>query len=711
MTQASPSARSVSRESASLDPVIKPSSIVLVGASGDPNRISGKPLANLIMGGFKGALYPVNPRAPEIQGLKAYASVAEVPQTPDLAIISLSSEGTLKALEECAAKGVRGAILLSAGYAEMSEEGARLQDKLVAIARAANMRLIGPNCLGLFNTQIGHYASFTHLFTRGAPRLGDVGIISQSGSYGSSLVYLVREKGMGMRYWTTTGNEADVGVADWMLWMAEQPDVKVIMAYSEGIRDADKFIRALEIARDTKKAVVMLKVGRSAAGSKAATSHTATLAGSDAVFEAVCRQYGVHRARTTEELLDIGYLCERGKYPQGRSLGIITVSGGVGVQMCDAAEDHGLSVPPVPPETQKKLKALLPFAAVTNPVDITAQIVNDVGLIKDNLRIMLEECEYDAIIASLGTTAGSPVLADAIRQAFVEGCKDHPEKLIILNFKVPPEITRSYEDLGFAAFEDVDRAIRAIAALARMRERFAEPRPVRPAIEGAAQKIPAGAISEIAAKQILARAGVPALPEQVAASEEEAVAIATQQGFPVVLKIVSPQIVHKSDIGGVLLNVADAAAVRAGFRTIMERARRHFPDAQLEGVLVAPMAPKGVETIIGVQVDPVFGPVVMFGLGGVLVEIFKDVSFRIAPFGEDEAMRMIREIKGLPLLQGYRGAPPADLAALAKTLSQVSVFAAANARHLDSVDINPFVVLAEGKGGLALDAVVVGKGA
>ncbi len=699
----------ISAESASLDPVIKPSSIVLVGASADPNRISGKPLANLIMGGFKGKLYPVNPRAPEIQGLKSYASVGDVPERPDLAIISLSSEGTLKALEECAKKGVRGAILLSAGYAEMSEEGAKLQDKLVAIARGANMRLVGPNCLGLFNTGIGHYASFTHLFTRGAPKLGDVGIISQSGSYGSSLVYLVREKGMGMRYWTTTGNEADVGVADWMLWMAEQPDVKVIMAYSEGIRDAGKFIRALEIARDAGKPVVMLKVGRSAAGGKAAASHTATLAGSDAVFEAVCRQYGVHRARTTEELLDIGYLCERGKFPQGRSLGIITVSGGVGVQMCDAAEDHGLQVPPVPEDTQKKLKALLPFASVTNPVDITAQIVNDVGLIKDNLRIMLEECSYDAIIASLGTTAGSPVLADAIRQAFVDGSRNHPEKLIILNFKVPAEITRSYEDLGFAAFEDVDRAIRAIAALAAMQERFRQPRPVAPSIAGAAQAIPKGEISELTAKGILAKAGVAVLKEALARSADEAVKAADELGYPVVMKIVSPQIVHKSDIGGVLLNVADAAAVKAGHALLLERARKHAPDAQIDGVLVAPMAPKGVETIIGVQVDPVFGPVVMFGLGGVLVEIFKDVSFRIAPFGEDEALRMIREIKGLPLLQGYRGAPPCDIAALAKTLSQVSVFAAANAAALQSVDINPFVSLPQGKGGLALDAVIVGK--
>ncbi len=699
----------ISAESASLDPLIKPSSIVLVGASSDPNRISGKPLANLIMGGFKGKLYPVNPRAPEIQGLKSYASVGDVPERPDLAIISLSSEGTLKALEDCAKKGVRGAILLSAGYAEMSEEGAKLQDKLVAIARGANMRLVGPNCLGLFNTAIGHYASFTHLFTRGAPKLGDVGIISQSGSYGSSLVYLVREKGMGMRYWTTTGNEADVGVADWMLWMAEQPDVKVIMAYSEGIRDAGKFIRALEIARDAGKPVVMLKVGRSAAGGKAAASHTATLAGSDAVFEAVCRQYGVHRARTTEELLDIGYLCERGKFPQGRSLGIITVSGGVGVQMCDAAEDHGLQVPPVPEATQKKLKALLPFATVTNPVDITAQIVNDVGLIKDNLRIMLEECSYDAIIASLGTTAGSPVLADAIRQAFVEGSKNHPDKLIILNFKVPREITQSYEDLGFAAFEDVDRAIRAIAALASMQERFRQPRPVAPSIAGAAQAIPAGDISELTAKGILAKAGVPVLAEKLARSADEAVKAAEEVGYPVVMKIVSPQIVHKSDIGGVLLNVADAAAVKAGHALLLERARQHAPAAQIDGVLVAPMAPKGVETIIGVQVDPVFGPVVMFGLGGVLVEIFKDVSFRIAPFGEDEALRMIREIKGLPLLQGYRGAPACDIAALAKTLSQVSVFAAANAAALQSVDINPFVSLPQGKGGLALDAVIVGK--
>lgn len=694
-----------SANTTSLDALFRPRAVAILGASDDATRISGRPVRYLIEGGFKGAIYPVNPNREVVQGLKAYRSLDDVPTTPDVALLAVPASLTEQAVRECVAKGVKGAVIFSAGYAESGEEGLAIQARIAEIARAGGLRLLGPNCLGIFNPQIGFYGTFTQSLDKEMPFPGPLGIISQSGAYGSHIAYLARKRGIGINYWITTGNEADIDVAESLEWMAMQPDIKVIMAYVEGVRDGARFRRALALARKNGKPIVMMKVGRSEIGARAAGSHTASLAGSDAIYDALFRQYGVHRALTTEEQIDVAYACARGIYPSGNKLGVITLSGGAGVLISDSAERNGLDVAPMPEAAQKVLKDLLPFATVVNPVDTTAQALNDMNLLARNIEVILEQGGYDALVGFFTTVPNTRTLSKPLRDAIAKGCAKHPDRLIALQMIADPEVVRDYESAGFLVFEDCDRAVGALAALSRFGASLSQAGD-EPTVVPAAP-MARTALSEHTAKKLLRTAGIPFLDEHLATSPASAGDAADAIGYPVVLKIVSPGIEHKTEIGGVIVGVADRRGVEDGFATLLARAASHKPDARIEGVLVAPMATKGVEVIIGVSRDPVFGPAVMFGLGGVHVEVLKDVTFRLAPFGRDEARRMIGEIRGRALLAGVRGAPASDVDALVEVLMRVSEFAAAHADDIETIDLNPVIAWPKGEGVAALDALVV----
>lgn len=691
-----------------LDALFRPRSVAILGASDDPTRISGRPVRYLIEGGFKGAIYPVNPNRETVQGLKAYKALADVPETPDVALLAVPASLTEQAVRECVEKGVKGAVIFSAGYAESGDEGLAIQKRIADIARAGGLRLLGPNCLGIFNPQIGFFGTFTQSLDREMPGPGPLGIISQSGAYGSHIAYLARQRGIGINYWITTGNEADVDVAESLEWMAAQDDIKVIMAYVEGVRDGERFRRALALAQARRKPVIMMKVGRSEVGAKAASSHTASLAGSDAIYDALFRQYGVHRAATTEEQIDVAYACARGIFPRGNKLGVVTLSGGAGVLISDAAERYGMDVAPMPEAAQATLKALLPFATVVNPVDTTAQALNDMGLLARNMEVILDQGGYDALLGFFSTVPNTRTLSGPLRNAIAKGCERFPDRLIALEMVADAEVVKEYEDAGFLVFEDADRAVAALAALTRFSQAFDRvetPRPVPDAVP-----IDLEPLSEHAAKALLGKAGIPFLDERLATDARaagDAADAADAIGYPVVLKIVSPDIEHKTEIGGVLVGIGNRNGVEAGYATLIERAAKHRPDARIEGVLVAPMAKRGVEVIVGVSRDPVFGPAVMFGLGGVHVEVLKDVTFRLAPFGRGEAVRMIGEIRGRAMLAGVRGAPPSDVDALADLLVSISEFAAAHRDDVETIDLNPVVVLPAGEGVVALDALVV----
>ena len=403
--------------------------------------------------GFKGTILPVNPNRKEVQGLRAYPSVADLPETPDVAIVAIPAPVAIEAVRDLGARGVKAAIVFTAGFAEMDERGALAQQELVAAARERGMRLLGPNSLGLFNPSIGFYGTFTASFETGYPALGRIAIASQSGAYGTHLFAAARQMGLGLSCCVTTGNEADVTVGEAIGWMAEDPNTDVIVSYAEGIREADSFLAALEAARAARKPVVMMKVGRSELGSAAAQSHTASIAGNDAVTDAVLSEFGVVRARTTEELLDIAKLATRRIYPARNTLGVITISGGAGVLISDAADDLGLEMPAMPEAAQAKLKQLLPICAPRNPVDCTAQAFNNLELIGRFADSMVEDGGYSSVLAFFSQIGGADSIAPYLREQLNATRQKYPDRLYVLSVIASPERIWDYEADGFAVYE------------------------------------------------------------------------------------------------------------------------------------------------------------------------------------------------------------------------------------------------------------------
>lgn len=696
----------------SLHRLFHPRGIAVYGASADSKKIGGRPVDFIKKSGYDGPIYPINPNYPEIQGLKAYPKVTAVAGPVDLVIVAVPAAGVVAALEDCAAKGVGGAVVLSSGFAEAGGDGVEWQRQITALTRRTGMRVVGPNCMGIINVKRGILGTFTPSAEGSGLKPGRISLVSQSGAFGGFCLALMRQQGLGLNLWITTGNQSDVDFADCVRYYAEDDETGVIVGYIEGITDKEKLISALEFARQKGKPVVVMKVGSSEAGAAAAASHTASLAGADQVYDGLFRQYGVYRAHSIDEFFDVAYACATAQsLPASDRLGIVTVSGGVGVLMADIACKLGLDVAAMPEKAQKQLKEVLPFAGTRNPVDMTAQLVNDLSLFEKNFDVLLEQGNYDAVVAFLSSVGLVKELNAQLAEQLRKVLKKFPGRLIIMSMLASQEVRRMYESEGVLVVEEPTRAVRAVAALRFFAREAARIKtlPPPPALPAGVKPIPAGALNETQAKEILASAGIPVTREVLARDEEAAVRAAQDIGFPVVLKIASPDIQHKSDIGGVRVNLADAAQVRDGYRTMMERVRKAAPQAKLDGVVVAQMVKGGVETILGVNRDPVFGPVVMFGIGGVFVEAFKDVAFRVAPFGVEEARAMINEVKGRVMLTGLRGQPPADEEALAQAIAKLSVFAAAHADAIETIDVNPFVVLPKGQGAVALDALIIRK--
>jgi acetate---CoA ligase (ADP-forming) len=691
----------------SLTPLFRPQSIAIIGASTDATKLGTIPLIHMKTSGFKGALYPINPRAAMVQGIPAFPNIAAVPGPVDLAIIAVPEALVLDAMRDCAAKGVRAVVLFSSGFAEVGDAGKRVQEELKAIAGEGRMRLLGPNCMGLINFANGVVATFHTAFGPGLAPMGRIGLISQSGAFGGIAYQVAQDRKLNYSLIITTGNEGDVDVADGIAYLADDPETAVIMLYIEGCRDGQKLAAALARARLRKKPVICIKVGRTEAGVAAVASHTAALAGSDEIFDAMFRQHGVYRASTMEEFFDIGYAAaQTNALPADNRVGIVTVSGGVGVLMADTAAARGLDVAAAPPRLQDAIRAMVPFAGTRNPIDVTGQIVSDMGILERALDLVIGDGSYQSLACFLGSVGRSPVNGPRFMQVLAQLRRRYPERLLAIACLHTPEFRAALDGAGCLLFDEPTHALRAVAALTQFRRGF-DTTPGAPPPLPPAQTLPRGPCDEIAALGILERIGIPVIRHRLVRSADEAEAAARALGLPAVLKIVSADIVHKTDIGGVALNLASSGAVRRAFDDVTARVRQTQPAARISGCLVAPMATGGVETILGAHWDPVFGPVVMLGLGGIFVEALRDVTFRLAPFNEDEAWRMIGELRALPVLRGMRGRPPADVGTLARALAQLSRFAAAQGASLKSLDVNPFLVLPEGKGALALDAVIV----
>lgn len=690
---------------ASLTPVFRPASVAVIGASRDPAKIGGLPIAFMKASGFSGALYPVNPAGDEIQGLRSYRRVTEIPGAIDLAIVAVPAPAVLPALGDCREKGVRAAVVFSAGFAEVGEQGRAAQAEIAILARQSGMRIVGPNCMGVVNFGTGLVANFHPAFKDGIGKAGRIGLVSQSGALSGLCFAMAADRGLAYSASASTGNEADVDAADCLAWLAEDPATSVIQLYLEGCRDGRKLMAALDLARARSKPVICLKPGSTAEGAAAVASHTAALAGSDAVFDAVLKQMGAYRAHSLEEFFDIAAACAVGLLPRNDRLGLVTVSGGLGVLMADAAVHAGLEVSPVPERAQEKIRELVSFAATRNPVDITGHAVNDPTLTDKALAIVIEDGGYGSVVLSIGAGGRNPIRGPQLIETCAALRQRFPETLLCLSCLHTPDFREKLAAIGCLCVEEPVHAVRAVAALAGFRRAFAEiPATVdAPAFDA----LPAGPIDEPAALSALSRAGIPVMPHRLARSADEAVHAAAELGYPVALKVVAPEILHKTELGGVALRLGTAEAVRAAFTGIMTRVRKALPEATIRGCLVAPMVEDAVETILGIQNDPAFGPMVALGLGGTLVEALGDVVLRAAPIGLNEARATIDQLKGRRILDGIRGAPPADTDSLADAIVRLSQFAAAHADEIASLDINPFAVLPKGRGAVALDAAIV----
>jgi len=687
-----------------LNALLQPRSVAMVGASTDVTRIGGRALRHLRESGFTGEIFPVNPGRSEVQGLKAWSTIDEIPGRPDCAVLALPTDAVLPAVAACARKGVSAAVIFSAGFAEMGGAGEQLQEEIRRIAQQAGMRLLGPNCLGLYNLHAKTFLSFSGIFDDVKGTVGRLGLVSQSGGYAGEVVKSAQEVGLDFGVWITTGNEVDVGIGEAMHHLATNPDVDVVVGYIEGVRDSRSFYSALAAAHERRKPVVLLKVGRTEQGARAAASHTASLVGSDSVYDAAFERYGAYRARTTEEMLDVAYAASRGRYPAGRRLAILTNSGGIGVQAADFAADEQLETPTASPAVQQRLLELSPNGAPINPIDLTGQVANDPPMYANALEAVLASGEFDMVYCNVGLIAGLPFIQTPLLESLTAGAARCPQMPIAISVTAPAEIVAQYADAGFICIREPARAVQALAALDRFARTWQRPLP-GPVVRDDLPVVAAGTrFSEAAAKKLLGRIGVPSPAEYVVVDGKSAEVAADAIAGPVAVKVVSPDILHKSDVGGVALDVEPADAA-ARVDAMLTQVRGAVPDARIEGCLITPMITGGTECIVGVHVDPVLGPAIMFGLGGIAVELLKDVATRLAPVCEDEALAMIRAIRSHPLLEGYRGRRKADIPALARAISRISALAAANPA-ITTIEVNPLLVLDEGQGVMALDAVI-----
>lgn len=693
---------------AALSALFAPRSIAVVGASSNAQKIGGIPVDYQRRFGFDGAVYPVNPTAERIQDLPAWPSLRAIGAPVDLAILALPAPLVEAAFDDAVAAGVKGVVLFSSGFAEIGAAGAAAQAQLGAKARAAGVRLIGPNCLGFMNVARHVYATFSPAPNVGRVQAGRIGLVSQSGAFGAYAYAMARARGVGLSLWATTGNEADVQFADCLAWLAQDPGTDVIMGYIEGCRDGPRLRAALALAQAAGKPVVMVKVGSTALGAQAAASHTAALAGDDAVYDAIFRRYGVLRARTLTEFFDLAHSAAVAGRPRDRSIGLFTLSGGVGALMADDASAQGLDVRPLSDAAQSRLRDWVPFAAPRNPVDITGQVTNDLTLMERTARVMLDDQGFASWMGFVAAAGASDAFWPVLR-GLVASLRDaYPDTLLAISTLLSPVRRAELESLRCLVFADPSDGIRTIAALAGLSlpGTAAE---VAPATAAPIALAP-GSLPEPAALALLAEAGMPVVPHRVVHSANEAAAAAEALGGAVALKIVSADIAHKSDAGGVALGLRGAAQVRAAFERTRDSARAAMPGAVLDGALVATMATGGVECIAGVHRDPVFGPVLMFGLGGIHVETLRDVALRPLPLQPGDAQAMLRELRAFPILAGARGQPPVDLDAIAATLDALAAFALRAGATLASVEINPLIARPRAAGGcVAVDALIVGS--
>lgn len=691
-----------------------PRSVAVIGASSRAGSVGQAVFANVFKHGYAGVVYPVNPKSASINSVKAFPSVLDIPDPVDLSIIIVPSSLVPGVMEECGKKSIKAAIVITAGFKELGGAGVEQERKVLAAARENGIRLLGPNCLGIINTdpQVSLNGSFARLM----PATGNIALVSQSGAVGVAALEYAQGEGIGLSKFVSVGNKADLNENDFLAYLKDDPLTDVIMFYLEDISDPKRFFQlAREITGEAgnKKPILAIKSGRTAAGARAASSHTGALAGSDEAYDALFAQCGVLRVESLEELFDYAHAFSTQPLPKGNRVAIVTNAGGLGIMATDAAGRYGLSIAEFKPDTVTRLKAGLPAAAnIHNPVDVLGDAR------EDRYRIALEgalgDDNVDGVIVISTPQLMTNLTAIASTVAEVTPVYGKPTLVCQMALGEIEETLAIWSEARLPHYHFPEEAVRSLGAMARYaanihRDRY-EVRTFTDVNRGRVQEVlnrvkAVGRkfVLEPEAHEIFQAYGFPVTPFAWIQTEDQAVRAAADLGYPVALKIVSPDIIHKFDVGGVKLNLAGADDLRQAFGEIMASVARAQPGAVVQGMLVQKMIPQGRETILGMTRDPLFGPLLMFGLGGTFVEVFRDVSFSLAPISEDWALKMIQRLKGFRILQGFRGDPPADQAAIVSSLERLSQMVL-DFGELKELDINPFMVFDDGRGAAVVDA-------
>jgi len=690
-----------------LEVFFRPRSIAVIGASRDEEKVGHRIFKNLIDSGFQGDLYPINPNADQILGIKCYRSVLDVPSEIDLSVIAVPAKIVPLVAKQCGEKGVKGITVISAGFSETGREGARLERSLLGICRKYGMRMQGPNCLGIINTASQMNASFA---SANPPR-GSIAFVSQSGALGSAILNWAIHYKIGFSSFISLGNEADLSAADFLEALGEDDQTRVIGLYIEGVKDGGRFIEvAEELTR--KKPVVALKAGTTDVGMRAVSSHTGSLAGSDVAFSAAFRKAGILRVNTLEELFNLVVAFEKQSLPKGKRMLIVTNGGGPGILAADACEKRGLDLPLLENPIREELRKTLPsHASINNPVDVLGDA--DENRYRVAIDAGIRSSMVDGIIVILTPQAMTPV--EKVAQALVR-LREKSEKPIMAVFMGLEEDSSAISILREGGIPNYRFPEAAVYVLSRMyeyvQESFApreEPPKIRNIDYDGIRKI----IKDVRLEDRLnltvdeafrvgEAAGVPMPPAAIAYSRREAGAIAESLGYPVVMKIVSPEILHKTDVGGVVLNINSREEAERSYDEIIRKIQLFMPQARIHGVLIQKMIPEGKEVIIGSVRDPQFGPLVMFGLGGIYVNFLRDVSYRLCPLTRSEVEEMIQETRAYTLLRGVRGEPPSDIDSIINVLLKISQIMSRFPEIME-MEINPLIVYEKGKGCFAVD--------
>lgn len=713
-----------------LDALLRPRSVAVIGASRRPGSIGAAIFRNLLTHGFEGPVYPVNPGAKVVQSVLAWPDITTVPDEVDLAVIAVPAKQVMAALEECGRKGVKGAVVITAGFKETGPEGAEREKQMREIARRYGMRLVGPNCLGVLNTESAVRLDAT--FAPAWPPAGGVAFSSQSGALGLAILETASALGLGISQFVSVGNKADVSGNDLLEWWEKDPGTTVILLYLESFGNPQRFTQiARRVARQ--KPIAAVKSGRTSSGARAASSHTGSLAGSDSAVDALCRQSGVIRTDTIEELFDVAMLLANQPLPKGARVGICTNAGGPAIMASDACESHGLELATLADDTVTALRGYLPpEASVRNPVDMIASAAPE--SFEKTVHLMLTDPNVDALLAIYVP----PIVTtpEQVSNAILRGAQsattllqtrgDAPKPILscFMGVHGVPEGMRSLQQEHIPSYPFPESAAIALSRVVRYARWKSAPEGVVPefkdqdleaareVVKRAARRASMGDTTQLAPDEVgslLEAAGLPRVQEERCVTAGEAALAATRVGFPVAVKLASRTLTHKTDVGGVRLGLKSEDEVRRAFAEIGRRLDEQGLRGQMDGVTVQPMVDEGVEVIVGMAQDPSFGPVLMFGLGGVYVEVLRDVAFRVCPITDRDARELIRDVRGFRLLEGWRGTPPADTLALEQVILRVAQLVQA-VPQIQELDLNPVKVLAGGRGCVIVDARVAVRG-